>query len=141
MIVWSLTTDTDIGLNTDLYLTEYQTYEALIRDVLPEESHPSCNGEATAALERGIPELVKYLESYFSSGEVDGRYQITKHDHPWTFGPDTEDERFGKLREFLAESPLPVVEAQAVSDIIDGPRKTAGDSEVREDDELPETIQ
>ncbi len=36
MIVWSLTTDTDTGLNTDLYLTEYQTYEALIRDVLPE---------------------------------------------------------------------------------------------------------
>ena len=36
--------------------------------------------------------------------------------------------RIEALRTFLAESPLPVVDAQAVSNIIDGPRESDDDS-------------
>lgn len=49
MTVWSLTTDTDNGINTSLQLTEFQAYETLILKWLPEESHLSYNREATAA--------------------------------------------------------------------------------------------
>jgi hypothetical protein len=123
MIVWSLTTDTENGLFTGLYLSEGHAYEALIRDWFPEESHMSYLGEAEAALEWGIPKLKEWLSDYLESiGSLDS-YLVTEHDHPWTFGPVTEDVRFAKLREFLAEAPLSVVNAQEVSNIIDGPRE------------------
>ncbi len=132
MTVWSLTTDTEDGISVDLYLNELQAYEALIRDWFPESSQllkDRYHREATAALERGIPELKEWLSKYLdyqhSSLEYDylDSYFVTQHDHPWTFGPVTEDVRVVKLREFLAESPLSVVDAQAVSNIIDGPRE------------------
>jgi hypothetical protein len=123
MIVWSLTTKTENGLSADLYLTGIQAYEALIRDWFPEPSCAGYNAAATAALARGLQPLKEWLSSYLDTTRSLDSYLVTRHDHPWTFGPVTEDERFAKLREFLAESPLSVVDAQAVSDIIDGPRE------------------
>jgi len=123
MTVWSLTTDDENGLFTGLYLNEVQAYEALIRDWFPEESHLAYNGEATEALERGIPQLKEWLSNYLAKTSSLDSYLVSQHDHPWTFGPVTEDERLPKLREFLAESPLAVVDAQEVSNIIDGPRE------------------
>lgn len=123
MTVFSLTTETQDGLATCLYLNEVQAYEALIRDWLPADSQEARRSAALAALTCGVSQLKEWLSSYLDcTGSLDS-YLVSQHDHPWTFGAAVEDKRFAQLREFLAESPLSVVDAQAISNIIDGPRE------------------
>jgi hypothetical protein len=91
MTVWSLTTDTDNGLFTGLYLTEGQAYEALIRDWFPEQSQPYFNDKATSALRLGIPQLREWLSGYLDKASSCDSYLVTQHDHPWTFAPVGEE--------------------------------------------------
>ena len=95
MTIWSLTTDTDNGLSTDLYLTEHDAYAALIRAWFPsheKQGHPDHADYAAshAALNEGIPEVgVSAIYTWFSSyidrsGDCDS-FIVTRHDHPWIF--------------------------------------------------------
>jgi hypothetical protein len=85
--VWSLTTDTDCGLDTALYLTEWQAYEALGREFLAEEDLEHTEYHNTLH-NHGIDAAKDWMTKWFdNTGSIDS-YSITEHNHPWTFGPE-----------------------------------------------------
>lgn len=88
MTVWSLTTDTDTGLMTNLYLSEGLAYDALIRYWTKDGS--VAQQEAFAALAQGIPEvgesaISRWFADYLERTCSDDRFTIERHDHPWVF--------------------------------------------------------
>jgi hypothetical protein len=121
MIVWSLTTETRDGLSTNLYLSESQTYQALIRDWFPEDYHLPNHRAAVAALAIGIPELKKWISTYLDKASSLEKYLVTQHDCPWSYGAVQVDARLDKLRLYIAESTSPLANTQAILDILDGP--------------------
>lgn len=102
MTVWSLATSRDGAIDVSLYLTKWQAYEGLLADMFPDEDwsrYPVTDAEAmhtrlhnlthTPETEENAQDIA---ESFFEAGiELEIDWEITKHDHPWTFPADTEE--------------------------------------------------
>lgn len=91
MTIWSLTTDTDAGLMTDLYLTEGLAYDGLIRRWLNKDTVSFT--DAMKALAKGIPEvgesaISRWFDDHLKSTCSDNRFAVERHDHPWVFASD-----------------------------------------------------
>lgn len=89
MTVWSLTTDTDAGLFTSLYLNEEACYIALIEEWFgrePMDEEDNANRRAAyAALAQGIQPVLKWFSDYCARTSSCDNYAIERHDHPWVF--------------------------------------------------------
>jgi hypothetical protein len=134
MIIWSLTTDDDYGIDTALYLTERAAYEALALHWFTHETdgkrqeHPDVQRKADylAALDKGEDEAERWLGNYIiDEGEHRSlRYRVTKHDHPWTF-PDTSSD---PMYHALSDAAMTPMHHAALADVHDYIRRHGDDN-------------
>jgi len=126
--LWILSTANDGFVTASLHSTEVEAYIALAAAIYPpgDSTDEALKREGLLMFisdELGVSAAAK--EAFNDCAEEDFSetdWNISAVDAP-------EDRRFSALRGFLAESPLPVVDAQAISNIIDGPREAESEAE------------
>ena len=82
MAIWSLTTDTERGVETSLYLTEEQAYEALAAFWFPGPDDANNYHAMLAAINEGIEAVIVWFEAYLERTSDDARVVVDCHENP-----------------------------------------------------------
>ena len=87
-MIWSLTTDTDDGINTSLHLSERNAFEALATYWFSgasselEPSHKDEYASLLTALSLGTENASLWLEEYLQRTNSDSRVALRRHSLP-----------------------------------------------------------